>query len=154
MVRIRKAKRSDVPFLEKLDLFGNQLNRYSGLDRLDPNIKEEPGKKSYYEKFILGKKKWCLVAEEDKILGFILFNIEKRPSYFKVKEVGYIDLLYVDKKARAQGISKLLMKKAREILKAENIKHLKLSVHSDNPAKKVWEKYGFKEYSVDIWRRL
>jgi len=151
---VRKATKKDIPSLEKIDSFGNQLNKYSGLDRLDPEYTEE-GDRSYYGGFISGKKKWCLLSEESgNILGFILFEVKKRAEYFKIKKVGRIELLFVHKDARKKGVSKLLMEKAREILKKEKIKYLELSVHCDNPARRVWEKHGFKEYRVDMWKRL
>jgi len=152
---IRKAKKEDISKLKKIDTFGDQLNQYSALDKLDPNFKENKKEKSYYETFMLGKKKWCYIAEENNdILGFILFNLKKRESYYKIKTVGYIDLLFVDKKARGKGISKLLMEKVYEILKKENIEYLELSVHTDNPAYEVWKKHGFKDYKVNMWKKL
>lgn len=154
-IKIRKATKKDILKLKKIDKFGFQLNRYSGLDKLDPKFKEKKGEKSYYEKFIYGKKKWCYVAEQDNnILGFILFNIEKRAKYFKIKKIGYIDLLFVNKKLRGKGISKSLMNKTYEIFGKEGIKYLKLSVHVDNVAHKVWKKHGFKDYRIDMWRKL
>ena len=152
-MQVRKATKADIPKIKKIDAFGSQLNKYSGLNKLDPKYK--PKGKSYVGAFITGKKKWCYVAEEKKnIIGFILFNIEKQEPFFKIKEVGYIDLLFVDKKARGKGISKLLMEKANETFKKEGIKHLKLSVHSDNPAHDIWKKHGFKDYRIDMWKKL
>lgn len=155
MIIIRKAKKTDIPEIEKLDKFGRQLNSYSGLDKLDLQVKEEPGK-TYYDKFLRGQKKWMYVAESDaKISGFILFNIEKREIYFKIKKIGYIDLVYVDNKKRGKGISKMLLEKAKDILKEEGIKYVKLSVHSDNfTARKAWKKQGFKEYRIDMFKKL
>ena len=154
-IKIRKAVKKDVPILEKLDKFGLQLDKYSGLDKLDKNAKEKKGEKNYYEKFICGKKKWCYVAEENKkITGFILFDIEKRAEYFKIKKAGHIDLLFVDKKARGKGISRLLMKKTTDVLRKEGIEYLRLSVHSDNPAHEVWKKHGFRDYKIDMWRKI
>lgn len=152
---IRKAKKEDVPKLRKIDTFGDQLNKYSDMDKLDINFKENKKEKSYYETFMYGKKKWCYVTEENKtILGFVLFNLKKREPYYKIKLAGYIDLLFVDKKARGKGISKLLMNKVKEILKKEKITHLELSVHTDNPAHQVWKKHGFKDYKVYMWKLL
>lgn len=46
------------------------------------------------------------------------------------------------------------MNKVYEILKKENIQDLELSVHIDNPAHEVWKKYGFKDYRVNMWKKL
>jgi len=151
---VRKAKKEDILKLKKIDTFENQLKVYSGIDELDSNFKSKE-EKSYYETFMSGKKKWCYVAEENKnILGFVLFNLKKKESYYKIKIVGYIDLLFVDKKARGKSISKLLMNKVYEILKESGINYIELSVHTDNPAHEVWKKYGFKDYKVNMWKGL
>ena len=152
---VRKAGIGDVPGIRRIDRFGRQLNTYRGLDKLDSRYKSGKSKKSYYGKFINGKKKWCYIAEENgKIIGFILFKIEKREPYFRIKKVGYIDLLFVDKKARGKNASKLLLKKAYEVFRKEKIRYLKLSVHSDNPALKMWKKSGFRDYRIDMFRRI
>ena len=155
-VEIRKAKREDIPNIKKIDSFGRILNSCSPLDRLGPKNKPEKGEKSYYEKFILGKNKWCYVAEgKDGIVGFILFNIEDREQYWAVKRIGYLDLIFVDKKARCKGISKILMEKAFEVLKQRKIDYIKLSVQTENgPAINIWKKFGFKEFRVDMYKRI
>lgn len=154
-VKIRKATKEDIPILEKIDKFGLQLNKYSGIDKLDKNFKEKKEHKNYYWKFIYGKKKWCYVAEENKkIVGFILFNVEKRAEYFRIKKAGYIDLLFIDKKSRGRGISRLLMQKATEVFRKEGIEYLRLSVHSDNPAHEIWKKLGFRDFRNEMWKKI
>lgn len=95
------------------------------------------------------------MAEEDgDVKGFFLFKIEDRDKCFKIKQVGYLELLFVKESARGRGVSKQLMEKAREVLKERNIRYLKLSVHMDNPAWEVWKKQGFKEYRVDMYKEI
>jgi len=153
-MNIRKAKIKDLSDMDKIDTLGSQLNRYSGLDKLKTNLKSDTANK-YYRKFVYGKKKWAYVAEDNKnIVGFILFNIEKRPSYYRFDTVGYIDLVVVAKKHRGKGISRLLMEKAYEVFKKQGIKYLKLTAHIENPAHKVWKKHGFKDYNTDMWKKI
>lgn len=153
---IRKAKVKDVPSIKKIDTFREILARCSPLDRLGPKSKPPKGARSFYENFIYGKDKWCYVAEKDnRILGFILFYIEKRERWWEVKYAGYIDLIIIDKHARGKGISKLLLKKAYEIFRKKKLKYVRLSVQTGNKkAYAVWKKLGFKEHRVDMWRRL
>ena len=154
-ISIRKARIEDIPRIKRIDRFGNQLRRYSGLDRLDRNYKPKKNEKGYFETFVTGKKKWCYVAEQKNMLvGFALFNIENRAAYFKIKKVGYIDLVYVDKNARGKGVAKMLMNTLISIFSQEGIKHLKLAVHTDNPAHKAWKRLGFKDYRAEMWKKL
>ena len=153
MVSVRKAGLRDVPALRRIDSFGEQLEGYSGLDSLDTAADDDGG--GYYRSFIFGKRKWCYLAELDgAVVGFILFNVERRPAYFKVREVGYIDLLFVAEDARGRGVSKALMGAATDVLGKEGMEYLKLSVHVDNPAHRFWKKQGFEDYRVDMWREV
>jgi len=143
----------DIPEIEKVDTFKKQLDTYSGLDRLDSHYKP---KKSYYENFISGRNKWCYVAEkEGKLVGFIIFNVEKRELYWKIRKVGYIDLIFVYKKDRGKGISNMLLEKAYEIFTKKKLKYIKLSVQTDNKlAHKIWKKFGFRDYRVYMCKKL
>jgi len=154
-IKIRKARKKDLAEIKRVDGWDQQLNSYSGLDKLDPTHEENTGT-SYYKKYLLGKKKWCYVAEADgKIVGYVLFNIEKRKDFFRIKKVGYIDLLFIDKKYRKKGISKMFVNKAYEIFKKEGMEFAKLEVQTDNKdAIKVWQKHGFREYRVHMWKKL
>ncbi|MBS3175935.1 GNAT family N-acetyltransferase [Candidatus Woesearchaeota archaeon] len=157
VIKIGKANKGDIQRIRKIDNFGEEiLSNCSPLDKLDPKYKLKKGEKNYYEKFILGKNKWCYIAEsEGKLLGYILFNIEKREPYWKIKKVGYLDLIVIDKKERGKGISKLLFKKAYEIFKEKKLEYAKLSVQTDNDfAHKIWKKFGFKDFRVDMYRQL
>jgi len=152
-MKIRKAKLKDAPLIRKLDKFRQQLNKYGPIDRL--NSEYNPIGRGYNETFIVGKKKWCLVAEEDgKILGFITFLIKKRLPHFIVRRLGYLDLLYVDSKQRGKGVGVKLFNAAKEILKKEGMKYFEASVHPQNPALKFWEKQGFKQYRKEMYVKI
>lgn len=155
-VEIRKAKKGDVQQIKKLDTFGEILSNCSPLDELDPEFKPKKDERNYYEKFILGRNKWCYVAESNnELLGFILFNVENRERYWKIKKVGYLDLVVVDKKARGKGISRLLVKKAYEIFKEKKLDYAKLSVQTDNDfAHNIWKKLGFRDFRVDMYKKI
>ncbi|MBD3310047.1 GNAT family N-acetyltransferase [Candidatus Woesearchaeota archaeon] len=152
---IRKAGKHDNRQIKKIDTFGKQLNSFRGLDKIYLNYKPKKGARSYYERFIHGRKKWCYVADEDgKILGFVLFNIEKRQGWYRIQRIGYIDLLVVEKKARKKGIATRLLDKAVNIFRDEGIRYLKLSTHMENPAHEFWKKKGFRDYRIDMWKKI
>ncbi len=153
---IRKAKQKDVKQIKKIDCLGEILNRCSPLDKLDSKAKPKKGERNYYERFVYGKLKWCYVAElGGRIVGFILFEIENRKRWWKVKKAGYIDLIVVDKKHRGNGISKLLLNKAYEIFKDHKLDYVKLCVQTGNKkAHEIWKKQGYKDYRAEMWKRL
>ena len=152
---IRPARKTDMQTLVKIDTFGKQLNSYRGLDKLDPEYKKANGSVAYFEKYRLEKDKWCYVAQDNRaIVGFILFAIEKRPDYFKIKRVGYLDLVFVIPRARGRGIARMLISDATRVLKAKGMRDLKLSVHSDNAAQHAWKELGFNEYRIDMWKTI
>ena len=64
MSSTRQARIEDVSALKAIDTFGERLNTYSGLDKLDPQA-EEQDDTSYYEEFINEDNKWCYVVEDN-----------------------------------------------------------------------------------------
>ncbi|MBW3004001.1 GNAT family N-acetyltransferase [Candidatus Woesearchaeota archaeon] len=152
---IRNASLEDIPGIKKIDRFGDMLAKFGPLDRLDSSYKKPKQKKGYFEEHITGKRKWVLVAEEDgKIVGFQVFSVKKREPFYKVKEVGYLDLMFIEKKYRGRGISRMLIDEACRTLKKAGVKYCELSVHSDNPAKDIWKKFGYKDYVIKMWKKL
>lgn len=154
-MKIRKATKKDVQGIKEKNQFGQILERCSPLDHLDQAFTPK-NEKDYYLKFITSKNKWCYLAEEDnKIVGFILFNLEKRDHFWRVKAVGYVDLVFVVKDYRKKGIGKLLLNKAYQIFKEKKIDYVKLSCQLGNmSAHKVWKHLGFKDYRVDMYKKL
>ncbi|PIN69364.1 hypothetical protein COV93_05815 [Candidatus Woesearchaeota archaeon CG11_big_fil_rev_8_21_14_0_20_43_8] len=150
---IRKATESDVAAIGKLNLFGEILRRCSPLDQLDPAFEDEVG---YYRDFIDSEDKWCYVAEHGgELAGFVLFNVERRESFWEIKKVGYIDLIYVDERHRKKGISKLLLEKAYEQFRKNGLRYVKLSVQTKNPdANAVWQKHGYKEFLKHMYKMI
>lgn len=155
MIKVRKAKIEDLTKIKKIDDFGKQLNSYSILDHIKTNLKLKKGVMGYHERFIRGKKKWALVAEDNgKIVGFILFLIKKRAYYWKINKLAYLDLLIRDKNYRKKGAGRLLVKEMYKILKNEDVEYVQLSTHPQNPAQKFWENLGFRTHRLDMFRKF
>ncbi|MFW5746575.1 MAG: hypothetical protein ACOCWQ_03415 [Nanoarchaeota archaeon] len=70
MLHVRKANIRDLSEIHAIDTFGKQLAAYSPLDALADSSEQDYG---YYQNYVDGNERWCLVAEEDGIVGFILF---------------------------------------------------------------------------------
>ena len=66
-----------------------------------------------------------------------------------------IDSVKVAKSHRRLGIGTLLIQRAIELAKKHNVDSIELNVNKDNiPAKKLYEKMGFKKTNKDYYRIL
>jgi len=153
---IRKAEIDDLPKIIKIDRFGDILKRCSPLDQLDSKTQTKKSDGKYFKNFIHGRNKWLYVAEiNGKIVGFFLFNILKREHYWRVKKVGYLDLMYIEKKYRNKGIAKKFFEVAYDIFRKKGMKYIKLSVQTDNKkAHEIWKRLGYKDFRADMYKKL
>ena len=147
MINIRKAKVSDYEVI--FDLY-KQL--YEAESVFDDNLK-----KDYYEteeakekvlKAVRARKKTFLVAEENKkVVGLVDgYMID---SNHHIQKVAYLDHLCVYKNFRKKGIGKMLIDEFNKRMKEQGAKSVKLNAFRQNyPASSLYEKEGFKEYSV------
>ena len=99
-----------------------------------------------------------LVAEVDgAVVGYIAIIIEdekdSRPC-MKVKQEGYIPDLVVLRKYQKKGIGKKLLDAAEKYIKSQNCEYISLDVTTGNPALDFYKKLSYKEYSVNIKRKL
>jgi ribosomal protein S18 acetylase RimI-like enzyme len=86
------------------------------------------------------------IAEDEtgKRAGFL--HLQTQTDYFNEKKVGYISDLAVDTAFEGQGVGRVLLDKAEEWARAEGCHLLLLYVFSNNSrARKIYEKFGFKE---------
>ena len=64
-----------------------------------------------------------------------------------------IDSVEVDKNHRRKGVGTLLMQKVAELAKKHQVDSVELNVNKDNiPAKKLYEKMGFKKTNKNHYR--
>lgn len=93
-----------------------------------------------------------LIAEVDGVpMGYALGRIyeEEKTADNGTGLVGLFDELFVDDRARGLGIGKRLIDEVTLWMKEEGISRIKLHAYSWNEnAKKLYEKYGFREYAV------
>jgi len=92
---------------------------------------------------------------EDKIMGYIVCRIiDVTLSDGKKYKEGRVSDLYVDPEAREKGIATQLYKKACEWFVKEGCQWESLSVFQNNPAKQLYEKWGFIPFSTEMRRRI
>jgi GNAT superfamily N-acetyltransferase len=77
-----------------------------------------------------------LLVKEEKIMGVVVVNQTGMGGYIPENILVYIA---TNKNHRGEGLGKMLMEKAIEYAKGD----IALHVEADNPAKKLYEKFGF-----------
>lgn len=97
------------------------------------------------------------VAEVDgRVAGFISLRVEFKGEEIllpNVKSVFVSDFI-VKPEFRGRGVGKLLIAKADEYAKERNISYVKLSVFSENSAKEVYKKLGFRDECVTMIKEV
>jgi GNAT superfamily N-acetyltransferase len=77
-----------------------------------------------------------LLVKEEKIMGVVVVNQTGMGGYIPENILVYIA---TNKNHRGEGLGKMLMEKAIEYAKGD----IALHVEADNPARKLYEKFGF-----------
>ncbi len=86
-----------------------------------------------------------LALKNEAVIGYLAGEIEEN----NYKKFGYISEVFVKKSHRGKGISTRLKDKFIEFLKSKSINLCRIDVNPDNPAQKVYKKWGFK---IDKYR--
>jgi ribosomal protein S18 acetylase RimI-like enzyme len=97
-----------------------------------------------------------LVAVEDrKIIAYIRGTLAKTLHVLNVKLRGVIDNLYVEEEYRRKGVAKNLIEELIKWFKEKNVDVMTVHVYLLNSkAIALYKKFGFKEYSLNMNRRL
>ncbi|MBU4456386.1 MAG: GNAT family N-acetyltransferase [Nanoarchaeota archaeon] len=95
-------------------------------------------------KFFLG------IKEDKKIVAILSGYIKPTPK----GDVGYIDNMFVSKKYSGKGFATILRDEFFKWLKGKKIKYCQLNVFEKNPAKHIYEKWGFCIDGLQMTKRL
>jgi len=155
-VEIRQAVDSDknifIDFAVKLSRF-NRANHNSECKYDDFELVVNSIKKIAEETFInRNEDTLILIAELDsKPVGYALGRVFEQDENADngTGRMGLFDELFVEDTARGLGQGRRLLDETLEWMKKVGINRVKLHAYSwNNNAKKLYEKYGFKEYVV------
>jgi len=155
-INIRKAALADALILTKMIKDFNRLE-----EEIEPIFKKLDNKKindlkKDIKRGIVGKQgEFILVAEGEKIWGFIFCETKKRPTIFKIKKIGFVKDLYIVPTHRKKGLGKRLVKEAEKRFKKKKLKYVGLtSLISNKNALKAYDKMGFKEYKKELRKQI
>ena len=146
---IRKAKLKDI---KQITDYGVSLLKY----HYNFDSYYAPAKNVYevYRKFFTGciysKNRRLLVAEEKgKIVGYAIGEVSSRPPVFKIRKIGFVSDVFVEKNFRRLGMAKQLLLDLKRWFKSKKLKHIELTVHVKNEiGKKAWAKYGLEDHII------
>ena len=148
-MEIRKAKLKDI---KKIIEYGVGLlkQHYAFDSYFAPAKNVHEVYKKFFKGCIYSKNRLLLVAEENgEIIGYAVGELSSRPPVYKIRKMGYISDVFVEKNFRKLGIAKQFLHVLKKWFKAKNIKHIELSVHVKNEiGKKAWAKYGLEDYMI------
>ncbi|MDQ7798162.1 MAG: GNAT family N-acetyltransferase [Candidatus Edwardsbacteria bacterium] len=102
---------------------------------------------SYFARFIgTDDRKAFVAVESDAIIGYISVYIKEQADFWKIKNVGDISGLMVQKEHRGKGIGKKLLQRAVGYFKGKGIKQYALftSVNNKNGIE-FYEKCGLEK---------
>lgn len=153
-MNIRKAKLSDIDNLAPMGAdFLMEHSKYSPIDKCKRlTLAEE---KKDWRKIIRGRSYSTFLAEEDGIImAFILITYPKLFYFKKIKQICEIETLYIKKKYRGRKIGREMVKFAKKYCKDKGYDYMRIEVRTRNKALDFWKRFGFKEYSKRMIKRL
>ena len=157
----RNAKKEDLDQLVKLFLeYNKTLESY-----IPKRVHFFKDKKKTYEKIVkqsilknINNKqiKFLVVEENKKILGSISGWIIKmnNPPFKDKPKVGYLGYLIVDKKFHKKGIATKLNSELKKWFISKKCDFIRLEVSKNNPAIKLYEKWGFECDHIKMVQKL
>lgn len=152
MIKVRYFRKDDMDFL--WDMLYEAIYVENPSDKAP---KEEmlaiPGLAKYVEGLGDREHDVTVVAEDDKdgLLGaawYRLFDLSNKGYGFISEDIPEISIA-IRPEARGMGVGTKLMEALIEEAAAEGFKALSLSVDPNNPAVRLYERFGFKEVGVE-----
>ncbi|MFC4025548.1 GNAT family N-acetyltransferase [Oceanobacillus longus] len=130
--------------IEDLDGVSNLFNLYRMFYQQETDME---GAKTYIKERIESKESVIFVVKDKQnYIGFI--QLYPTFSSISMKRAWILNDLYVDTKARKQGVGEMLLDKAKEYAIETGAKSLSLSTAQDNySAQRLYEKSGYKKDS-------
>jgi ribosomal protein S18 acetylase RimI-like enzyme len=156
-MEIRKATTEDLEALFKLKL------KLKNQDiSIDPYLKPIEEAKEVYKKYLIrdlkkqGTDRITLVAvKNNKIVGCIRGTLARTLHVLNVTFRGTIDNLFVEKEYRGNSAAKKLIEGVISWFKEKKVDVMTLHIYpSNSKAKSLYKKFGFKEYTLNMNRRL
>ncbi|MBD3388316.1 MAG: GNAT family N-acetyltransferase [Candidatus Altiarchaeales archaeon] len=151
-MEISQASEEDRRGIYRLYEQFNQDREESGAGRL--GFKYLDGDSPWAEELTDDECVTLVAREKNIVLGFITIRIPRFNPFRKIKKLGEVDLIVVERKLRRRSIGTNLFKKAVKLLKGKHVSHVLLNVKVGNKAAhSFWKKMKFKPMTESIYER-
>jgi ribosomal protein S18 acetylase RimI-like enzyme len=147
MIQIRRCKirdlKSVVDLQSKLVEVHQKLDAYWGTVKDAKSIWQNHARKSVYSPNAL-----ILVAEEaDRIVGYVMGYIKRRPPIFKVQRCGEITDIFVSEAYRRKGVGQELVDGLIKWFKSKAVEYVEVKVDVRNKAAvDFWHACDFEDF--------
>ncbi len=154
-MKIRTAGEDDAKLIMKFEL--KLFRKWDLMDPIDKIDESWFNSENHLERTLRTikdfSKRIFLVFEGEKCAGYLKAEIKEREPF--LKKTGYISETYILEGYRNRHIATLLLDKAIEWFRKNNISWTTVSTHSlDREAVRFWEKKGYKEYNKFFKRKI
>ena len=132
---------------------------HEGLDPAKYPFKADPGEmyRGWLTNRATDRRSVFLVAdaaardEPPRPIGFLIGTVEREIGIYRLAEYGFVHDVWVDEDYRHEGVGRQLVMRAVERFKEIGVKQVRLDVvHSNDPAKKMFEQCGFRPSVVEM----
>ena len=162
-ILIRKAKVKDMKYLLSMSI--DLLTYHESLWKDDKSMRKylhrSKGYKKAWGKWILKGIKspeWLVLvaeAEGGEIVGYSSSFIKKNVPIFNLKKLGVLGDFYIVPKYRSKGISSRFKNETFEWFKKKSVGHVSIFLNKPNKkAHEIYSKWGFKDYSIEMRKKL
>jgi len=150
-VTIRKATEKDIPAV--VELWEEHQEYHVECDAYFERSKDaKSGFREYLEGNLEGLGLFVAEVNERKV-GFVLGEVDRRPPCFAKREYGMIDDLGVTEEWRGRGIGHRLVERMMVWFEEQGIDRIEARVLVTNPlASTFWEKMGFTGYMESVYK--
>ena len=154
-VNIRKATIKDFKLVYNLKkIFVNfQIRKYK-LSIVTPDYVSKLMKDELKKEFKDRKTYVFLIEKNNKAIGFTEVVIQKFGIWVNSKKGAYLSQVFILPKYRGKGYCSILINYVFDFLKSKGCDLIKLCVHPDNPAEKLYSRKGFKTVFIEMYKRL
>lgn len=155
MIRIRKARKKDIPAI--LELWKEFMDFHRKGDSFYTRSKRAHGiYEKYVTKTIRSRNGQVLVAlDGSDVVAYSLSNIKQSHPVLEHSRCGFIADVAVTSTHRRRGIGKKLLREIKRWFASRNVTRIELRVSVHNPvATSFWRKQGFKPYVHVLYREM
>jgi len=155
MLRIVKATRSQVPDIVELWV---EFMRYHENMMPDFAMSEDASRVfAGYLRGLIGKRnhRLLIARDGDKLIGYALLSINKRPQIFETLRYGMICDAFVTKKYRRRGVGAMFLDESLSWFRKKGVSRVELVVATKNKVGySFWKRSGFTEHAKKMYLML